>query len=258
MERIKPLQILIQWINLMTHGGQMYIQRITISGKIMEIQKMHKPGYHTPINRASRMSPTPDYMAIINDRRAYKQLARLINNNFETNDLFVTLTYTVDARPGTQKQTKEDSEKFLRDFKRLAGKLGVPAKYVGVSNFNWRGVPHHHFIMSGSLCPDDIQQIWTMGRINIKRLDDSGDYTRLADYLLRHTSNQNNRVHAKRYLRSRNLAMPVIIEDAINPDSWRDPPKAPDGYFLLTDSIVTYVNSVTGYPYQYYKCIELI
>lgn len=257
MERIKPLQILIQWINLMTHGGQMYIQRVTISGKIMEIQKMQKPGYHTPINRASRIAPTPDYMAKVNDRRTYKQLARLINNNFETNDLFVTLTYTVDARPSTQNQTKEDSEKFLRDFKRFASKLGVPAKYVGVSNFNWRGVPHHHFIMSGSLCPDDIQDIWTMGRINIKRLDDSGDYTKLADYLLRHTSNKKNRVHAKRYLRSRNLAMPVVIEEIISPDSWRDAPKAPNGYFLLTDSIITYVNPVTGYPYQYFKCIQL-
>lgn len=236
----------------------MYIQRLTISGKIIEIQKMYKTGYHTRIKRTSRFSPTPDCMLKINERRVYQQLARLINNNFETNDLFVTLTYTVDSRPSTQKQVKEDSEKFLRDFKRLASKLGVPTKYVGVSNFNWRGVPHHHFILDSSLAANDIQHLWPYGRINIKRLDDSGDYTRLADYLLRHTSNKNNRVHAKRYLRSRNLAMPVTIEDTISPDSWRDPPKAPDGYFLLTDSIVTYVNSVTGYPYQYYKCIELI
>lgn len=245
----------------MTHGGQMYIQRVILSGKIIEIQKMHKTDYHTPMKKASRIAPTPESMAKNNERRSYKQLARLINTNYTFNDIFLTLTYNVDARPSTPKQTKEDSEKFLRDIKRLATKLGTPANYIGVSNYNQRGVPHHHFLLSGSLDANDIQQLWPYGRINIKRLDDSGDYTRLANYLLRHTPSASdskiNRVHAKRYLRSRNLAMPVVIEDIISPDSWRDAPKAPNGYYLLPDSIITYVNPVTGYPYQYFKCIQL-
>ena len=50
---------------------------------------------------------------------------------------------------------------------------------------------------------------------------------------------------------------PEVTITIIKSDSWRETPTAPKGYFLISNSIVTIFNEVTGYPYQYYKCIRL-
>ena len=163
--------------------------------------------------------------------------------------MLITLTYAKDNRPQTPQETKNDIQNFLRNLKAAAKRKGKELLYVGVSNFDYCGVPHHHLLLNNIFTKEDLQSLWQHGNINIKSLDSSGDYTLLATYLLKHTNgifqDPKRRVHAKRFLRSRNLKKPEVTTTA------------PKGYFLISNSIVTIFNEVTGYPYQYYKCIRL-
>lgn len=240
----------------------MYIKKEIHSGSVLEIEKLQNLKFHFKnTKRGPKISPTPNYMAKANERRAKKELARLINNNFLSGDMLITLTYAKDNRPKTPQETKNDIQNFLRNLKAAAKRKGKDLLYVGVSNFDYCGVPHHHLLLNHIFTDAELQNIWFHGTINIKKLDNSGDYTKLAEYLLKHTNgifqDYNRRVHAKRFLRSRNLKKPEVTITIIKSDSWRETPTAPKGYFLISNSIVTIFNEVTGYPYQYYKCIRL-
>lgn len=240
----------------------MYIKKEIHSGSVLEIEKLQNLKFHFKnTKRGPKISPTPNYMAKANERRAKKELARLINNNFLSGDMLITLTYAKDNRPKTPQETKNDIQNFLRNLKAAAKRKGKDLLYVGVSNFDYCGVPHHHLLLNHIFTDAELQNIWFHGTINIKKLDNSGDYTKLAEYLLKHTNgifqDHNCRVHAKRFLRSRNLKKPEVTITIIKSDSWRETPTAPKGYFLISNSIVTIFNEVTGYPYQYYKCIRL-
>lgn len=240
----------------------MYIKKEIHSGSVLEIEKLQNLKFHFKnTKRGPKISPTPNYMAKANERRAKKELARLINNNFLSGDMLITLTYAKDNRPKTPQETKNDIQNFLRNLKAAAKRKGKDLLYVGVSNFDYCGVPHHHLLLNHIFTDAELQNIWFHGTINIKKLDNSGDYTKLAEYLLKHTNgifqDHNRRVHAKRFLRSRNLKKPEVTITIIKSDSWRETPTAPKCYFLISNSIVTIFNEVTGYPYQYYKCIRL-
>lgn len=236
-----------------------------ISGTVLEIEKIQNNGMHSSkTKRAKRISRTPEAMAKNNERQAVKKLARLINCNFEAGDAIVTLTYKPDERPGNTQQTKQDISNFLRRLKDLCKKLGIDVFYIGVSNFDCCGVPHHHLLLKANVINFvDIDNLWRLGKIRITKLNgkDNGDYTKIAYYFLRHTNKVYNdpkrRVHAKRYISSRNLKQPIIITKIIKSDSWRAAPSAPNGYWLISDSVINSVNSITGWPYQYYKCIRL-
>lgn len=236
-----------------------------ISGTVLEIEKIQNNEMHSSkTKRAKRISRTPEAMAKNNERQAVKKLARLINCNFEAGDAIVTLTYKPDERPGNPQQTKQDISNFLRRLKDLCKKLGIDVFYIGVSNFDCCGVPHHHLLLKANVINFvDIDNLWRLGKIRITKLNgkDNGDYTKIAHCFLRHTNKVYNdpkrRVHAKRYIRSRNLKQPIIITKTIKSDSWRAAPSAPNGYWLISDSIINSVNSITGWPYQYYKCIRI-
>lgn len=103
--------------------------------------------------------------------------------------------------------------------------------------------------------------MWPHGRIHATELDGSGDYDRLASYLIKQTNKTYNdperRVFARRYVTSRNLEQPECKIEKVKADSWREMPSAPKGYYVLQDTVVQDVSEITGYPYQYYRCLAL-
>lgn len=236
-----------------------------ISGTVLEIEKIQNNRAHSKkTKRSKRTSHTPEAMAKNKERQAVKKLARLINCNFIAGDMIVTLTYKQDDRPDTPEKTKKDIANFLRRLKEACKKIGIELIYIGVSNFGCKGVPHHHMLLKANLITAvDIEALWGLGIVRFTKLTnrDNGDYTKIAYYFLRHTNKVYNdpkrRVHAKRYISSRNLKQPIIITKIIKSDSWRAAPSAPNGYWLISDSVINSVNSITGWPYQYYKCIRL-
>ena len=119
----------------------MYIKKEIHSGSVLEIEKLQNLKFHFKnTKRGPKISPTPNYMAKANERRAKKELARLINNNFLSGDMLITLTYAKDNRPQTPQETKNDIQNFLRNLKAAAKRKGKELLYVGVSNFDYCGV----------------------------------------------------------------------------------------------------------------------
>ena len=81
--------------------------------------------------RKSRYKPTSAVQARLNQRNAERALTRLLNANFTSEDISVTLTYNSDELPDTYEQAERDAKNFLRRVKRLRAKLGLPElKYV--------------------------------------------------------------------------------------------------------------------------------
>lgn len=239
----------------------MYVQKTIRSGYVTEVEKYQTAKYKSKkTKRQPKKHPTPDHMAKNNALRAAKALARLINTNFVYGDLLVTLTYNPPQRPLTTDDAKNHISKFLRKLKKLFRRNDITYKYVGVSDFDNGVNPHHHLVIPSGLTTEEIQALWPYGHVNIETLDSRGDYTNIANYLLKHTDKVYNdptkRVHSKRFLRSRNLRKPEITIEIINSDSWRETPKAPKGYYLIKNSVTSFISPTTGYPYQYFKCVR--
>ena len=236
-----------------------------LSGRVLETEKIQNNKMHSKkIKRAKKLARSPEAMKKNNERRAAKKLARLINCNFVPGDAIVTLTYRSDARPDDPQKTKQDISNFLRRLKDLCKKLGIEIIYIGVSNCDCCGVPHHHLLLKANVIDFiDIENLWRLGRICITKLTnkDNGDYTKIAYYFLRHSNavynDPHRRVHGKRFISSRNLKQPIITTKIVKSDIWRAEPSAPKGYWLIKDSIKNTINIFNGYPYQYYKCIRL-
>lgn len=239
----------------------MYIKKSYYCGKVLEVEKIQTFRYkskHTV--RAPQTNPTPEAQAVVNERNSIKNLARLINTNFKHGDWHLSLTYARENRASSPQEAKADLAKFLRNVKLASKRRGKSFYYIAVSEYGEHSM-HHHVVMHCELSLEEVQSIWSHGRIRISVLDNKGDYTQLAKYLVKQTRKTYNdperRVHAKRYCQSKNLRKPIVKIEKVTADSWREIPSAPRGYYVLPDSIVQNVSDITGYPYQYYKCLLL-
>lgn len=239
----------------------MYLKKLIFSGQVLEVEKICSFKYKGKKTlRGSKMEKTPENMRKVNDRNACKKLQRLINTNFGANDLHTVLTYAPENRAENPAEAKKDLQKFFRKLKREYKKAGKELKYVAVTEYGQRSM-HHHLVINSGLDVAVMQKLWGLGKIRFTLLDDSGDYDRLAQYLLKQTRKTFNdpekSVFAKRWCASRNLARPTVEPSVVKADSWRERPVAPKGYFVITDSIKEGVSDVTGWPYQYYKCLKI-
>lgn len=239
----------------------MYIEKKVYSGAVLEVEKTcssKRKGKNT--KRGPKMEKTPENMQKVNERNAAKRLTRIINANFGAGDLHMVWTYAPENRSENPTEAGKDLQKALRKLKAGYKKAGAELKYVAVTEYGQRSM-HHHLVINSGLDVAAIQKIWGLGKIHVTLLDDSGDYQRLARYLIKQTNKTFNDpercVWGKRWCASRNLVRPIEKKRVVKADSWRERPVAPTGYYLITDSISVGVSDVTGWPYQYYKCVKI-
>lgn len=239
----------------------MYLKKTIFSGMVLEIEKVCSFKYKGKnIQRGPKVEKTPENMRKVNERNADKKLQRLIAANFGYGDMHMVWTYDPEHRAASPKEARKDLQKGLRRLKAAYKKIGSELKYVAVSEYGQRSM-HHHLVINQGVDVRTIQKAWGLGKIRFTLLDDSGDYERLAKYLLKQTKktfcDPEKCVFAKRWCSSRNLAKPVEKMEVVKADCWRERPVAPAGYYLVTDSIREGVSDLTGWPYQYYKCIKI-
>lgn len=225
-----------------------------------EISKHYSARYGAPgMAREEKKKPTPEEMAKQNHWRRCRDLRRLIELNFDGGDFHVTLTCRPEHRP-----TKEDAPKVLRKFlaklRAEYRKQGWELKYVVTCEIGERGAVHWHMICNNESngVTDTARLIhgnWTRGRPYFSILEDSGDYGKLAEYLVKEASKRIERgetVEKLSYSRSRNLKKPVERREKVRANAWRTDPKIPAGWELIPGSLVNGVNKFTGLPYQRY------
>lgn len=127
-----------------------------------------------------------------NMHEAVKNLARILNCNFRGGDLLLTLKYSDERLPADKAGAKREMKNFLRRIARAyKAKTGKKLRYVAVtadkSSKTGKEVRLHHHIVMDPVAWELIAANWPDDQFSYRRLDNSGDYTAVALYLIRNT-----------------------------------------------------------------------
>lgn len=143
----------------------------------------------------------------LNNKNAVKYLVRLINHNFTTDDIWITLTYAKDQEPANMKEATKNMVNYIKRINYRRKKLGLQAaKYIYVTEHSpaakirW----HHHLIMDGQMNRETVESVWNKGTRNqSKRLDpDEYGLTGMATYI---TKEKDRKKGEKRWNSSKGL-----------------------------------------------------
>ncbi|MDO4286045.1 MAG: hypothetical protein Q4C60_12035 [Eubacteriales bacterium] len=244
-----------------------YVERTTIAGKTIEVEKYYTSRYNRKgIRRGKRVRPTKEEQKKVNDRKAERELRILINANFGYGDYHMVLDYV--RRKGepdrSREQMRRDRDIFLRLLRRECRRQGKELRYVSVMEIGEKGARHHHFVIN-QIDVKILQECWYKAysghsRIKVFPLDDSGNYAKLAAYLIKYTSRhrtqEDGALQMKRWNCSRNLIRPLPEYRIITDRGWfRAEAKPAAGYYVDKDSIKRGVHSPDYYGYGFFKYI---
>lgn len=207
-------------------------------------------GNHTRM-RAMKRNITREQVQKNNDRIAVRNLTLLLNANFDEHAAHFTLTY---KEAPTPEAAAKDRENFLRRMKRAVPGL----KYVAVTEYENVRI-HHHIVMS-TIDVKLVNKLWTKGFVMPTVLDECGDYTDLAEYLIKETNKtfrSPEGIHKHRYSASRNMKKPVIRRAEASVRDLEEDPKPIRGYYIPEDRIRRFEHPVTGLEYVEYLMIAL-
>ena len=235
-----------------------YLMEIADSGMVRDVTKKYSSRYgRKGIPRGSNRNPTPEDVKLQNERNAVTKLRRLLNCNFGHNDIHLVLTNKKEDRPDPQ-EGRARLEQFLRDLRKLYRENGQELKYICVTEYKNHAI-HHHLVIN-TFDVRLITELWPYGEIHPSYLDKTGQYSRLAEYLIKETRKtycEEDAVFRKRWNQSRNLKKPIVKVVVVQRNSWTKDPKPMKGYVVEKDSIISGISAVTGYPFQFYSMVRV-
>lgn len=241
-----------------------YMQIEYRTGMVLEVIKYIPKGSRKGAHREKVKKKTREEIQEANMKQAARQLARKINANFRPGDWHVTLTYRPKERPDP-----ETAQKYITDF--LAAmraeykKHGYQLKYIQVTEYKRKAI-HHHLILNNintgrKTTTDFVRRFWKgKGNPNFKPMYDNGEYSKLADYLIKETEKtfrEKDSPVKQRYSCSRNLITPKPRIRMRKAKTWKQDPKPRQGYYIDKDSLYNGVDKL-GYRYQRYIMIRLV
>lgn len=185
-----------------------YREKKYICGKYMEVNVY--PAYEQIKGKRKKVKQTSEVQKALNDHNRKKKLTRLLNTNFDENDIKIELTYA--ENPKSDEEAEKCLRNFLRRLKRHRKKKNLPdLKYIVITEKGKRsGRIHHHCILNGGLLLSEIRDIWGLGIIRASQLEpeDKG-FEALANYLTKNITNGEIEAYEKAWHASRNLVQPV-------------------------------------------------
>ncbi|MGN0678672.1 MAG: hypothetical protein ACI4JS_03315 [Oscillospiraceae bacterium] len=205
--------------------------------------------------------PKQKKLNIENSRRAMRLL---FNHNFKSGDYYITPTYSTEFLPENDKEAQNALNAYIRKLRTLYRRYGHELKYLYVTEKGTKkGRVHHHIIVNNvGISRDDIENLWSFGRANTKRLqpDPDGSFNSLAEYLMKTAEN------AEKYSRtwncSRNLSRPEehTNDNSISGKKFRSliEAKRNDEFKIAVERLYkehnfidgyVSVNGITGLPY---------
>ena len=204
--------------------------------------------------RAPKRKPSREAVIKNNERIATKKLARVVNANFVPGDYHATLTH---AKVMPASAAKKELDNFLRRLKREYRKMGKELKFVVATEYENHRI-HHHMILN-YVPAEIITKQWKAGHVKLSVLDQSRNYTRLAEYLIketRKTFRKAGNMTKCRYRCSRNMEQPVVVRQEVKLTSIMEEPKAFKGYVLDEDSVRRFENPCTHIPHLEYVMVS--
>lgn len=229
------------------------VRETCVAGKtILRAIRVVTSGNRKNEKRNKKNKPTKDAVMKVNQRNAERDLTMKLNHNFNAGDLHVTLTY--DGEEPTKEEARKEKDKFLRNLRNYCKKENIEFKRIDVTEFENKRI-HHHIVMS-KVDIDVINKYWRKGFVKISVLDESGNYKKLAEYLIKETSktfrNPDN-PNKRRFSCSRNIVTPVIKRERVSERELYRDIKPLKGYYVEEDSIRRYEHLITGA-----ECLEYI
>lgn len=227
---------------------------ICIAGKSIITEIRVTSGDHKG-KRGPRRTITPEMVQKNNDRLAVLNLTKLLNANFGEGDLHIVLTY-IEA-PDLE-TAKKDRKLFIERLKYRMKKEGKELKAICVTEYEQKR-PHHHIVVNTSDI-DMITACWQKGYVRGTKLDKTGNYKKLAEYLIKETTKtfrEPNAVHKKRYTRIGKLVNPVTTEHEASYEELIDEPKPIKGYYIPEDYKRRFQHPITGLEHQEYIQIAI-
>lgn len=233
-------------------------RRIVSSKNIKEVLDYHNGRtYKRNSKRREKINITSEAIQKQNEKMAESELRMTIDNNFKSNDYYLTLTY---KEQPTWEQAKKDIRNFIRRLQRVYKKLGQELKYIYVAEGKRR--IHFHLLINRAvdLFTEDLTKLWPKGmhKLVLYR-GQAEDAIRLASYFVKEKRAcyyEKNEVFKRRYTPSKNLIKPDVKVETLKSNTWSRYIEPPKGYYVETDSIVAGV-SLEGYPYRFYRLIKI-
>ena len=242
-----------------------YIEAITKAGETIEIERYFSSRYKKQgIKRSDKVKPTKAEQKKVNTRIAEKKLRRLINANYGYGDWHINMGYIrkTGITPRSKEEMQRDIEVLLRGLRSEYKKAGLILKYIHVMEIGEKGARHHHLIINRGIDCKKIQECWNKAyteksTIHFTPLDNSGNYAKLANYLIKYTDKTvgtENALQGKRWNCSKNLVRPEPQIKIISNREWyRAEPKELKGYYVDKDSVVSGVHSPEYYGYGFFR-----
>ena len=223
--------------------------------------------------RAPKKTKSTEAVKRYNQILKARKMMRLIEDNFEQGDYWLTLKY----KAGTHKpssEVKEDIRKFIRKVREIY-KPKFEMKFIYRIEIGKRGGIHFHMILNrGPNKTSDINRVWreiAQGNIEFEYLYNKTDFGALAAYIVKAPEEEaakqlsfipkDEQKQFMKYSTSRNLARPDPEVKKFSRHTMRkifanDLKPAP-GFAIDKDSIRKGFNVYTGMAYLYYREVQL-
>lgn len=209
-------------------------------------------------SRRKKENKTSEAQKKVNSRQAEKKLTWILNENFDGTSLYVTWSFAKEKRPAGKDELRAVIDKLLRGIRKEYRKKGDVAKYVWVAEVGERGAAHIHMVLN-AIEIARLKKCWDKGWIDIKPMDDSGQYRKLASYFVKYsekTMKTQEGFSGRRYNPSKNLKIPQPVKTTVNSrNAYNHTIEIPKGWYLDKDSVAEAWHEVTGFMYFTYTLI---
>ena len=153
-------------------GRRFTRERIIVAGDRMEVSVY--PVFQNPGQRRSRCRESSEVQKRLNERNSWNQLTRIAYANFSERDLVLHLTY--EQEPESMEEGSRMLDNYLKKLRRRYQKAGIEMKYIKRTERGAKsGRVHHHLFLTGGIDRDEIEQLWSHGRCNSRRLQFGDD-----------------------------------------------------------------------------------
>ncbi len=226
-------------------AGRTVMRSLRASSRMNTDSKKRKP----------KQNPTSAAVQKVNFRNAVKILTAKLNYNFKPGDHHLVLTYSSVVTPA---EAKKQLDKFQRNLRNYCKRNNIDFKWVAVTEYKHTRI-HHHLVMN-DIDTEVIQRYWKCGYIRSTALDESGNYYKLAEYLLKETEKtfrEENSPQKKRYSSSRNVVMPEVKRERISGREVRETIKALKGYYVDEETVRRYEHAILKVDCMEYIMVSL-
>lgn len=165
---------------------ELYSTKIKKCGNTIKVHKYEKPilrGY-----KSKRSSGKSSPLNISDEEREQRRIKKLfksrsdfidiLNNNFTTKDILITLTYEREEDPEIIKYN------FNNFIKKIKYRFGKDIKYAYVKYKQRRGVYHYHIVTDINFIEKEtLEKIWSYGRSQISKIK---NVNAIATYMANH------------------------------------------------------------------------